>query len=300
MRLPCPRAMGDFAKQVASGGAAGMASTLLCHPLDTIRTRLQTAEIRGLKYAGAVDCAVKTASREGVRAFYKGLLSPLLAQCVYKAVIFTVYGTTLQSIAAPPQGAREGGTPPLAVVMAAGAVAGGVNSLVVTPVELVRNNLMVQRGFASSNVSPVQLVAETVRASGVLGLWRGVGATMLRDSVGVAVWFGAFQVGMRHVNPAIGLEGIPGLLGAGMLGGAGFWLAAFPLDTIKSIVQVQDRSRPARTAIGVASDLWVKRNLAKLYRGLGVALVRGIPGAAVTFAVQRRVHEALQAATRGG
>ncbi|GAB5363930.1 hypothetical protein AAMO2058_000925700 [Amorphochlora amoebiformis] len=373
--------MNESTKQVFSGSMAGIASTIVCHPLDTIRTRLQTAEQVGLKYNSPYDCARRTWKMEGWRAFYKGFSSPLMAQAVYKSVLFLTYHKTqtlLNSLSplpskplsspsspsaspsqsaspspspstpspSPSRASRTSSTnasiqrPGIGRVMVCGAVAGGVNSFVVTPVELIRNNLMVQRGSfkgaglgekASNKTSvsspssvpastptsasdsrskpgfnsipkssgrthyrgPIHLASHIITSHGILGMWKGIVPAMIRDSFGVAAWFGSFELSQRHICPHVGLSGVPGLLFSGVLGGVGYWIVAFPMDTIKSMVQVDVNTSRTRSVASVISHLWTTNQMGRLYRGISVALTRGVPGAAITFAVQRKTKEVL-------
>eukprot|EP00465_Bigelowiella_longifila_P001765 CAMPEP_0185253088 /NCGR_PEP_ID=MMETSP1359-20130426/1986_1 /TAXON_ID=552665 /ORGANISM="Bigelowiella longifila, Strain CCMP242" /LENGTH=276 /DNA_ID=CAMNT_0027835413 /DNA_START=124 /DNA_END=955 /DNA_ORIENTATION=- len=272
-------------KQVLSGSIAGMSATIFVHPLDTIRTRVQTAEVSGTKYSGALDCAVKTLRYEGWKALYKGIWSPLMAQAVYKAVIFSTYNGINRALDKPfapisssspksESGRRSG----IGQIMLAGAVAGGVNSFVVTPVELIRNNLMVQYdGEVFDNKRPgksslkfrgdVDIIRDVIRQRGIMGMWRGVLPTFLRDCVGVAAWFGFFEMTHRHVCPRVGLLDTPGLMLSGVAGGIGFWVVAFPFDTIKSMVQVDSSS--AGSTVTVLRNLLLQKNgLATLIEAL--------------------------------
>jgi len=300
----------EATKQVLSGSVAGISATIVVHPLDTIRTRLQTAEVSGAKYSGALDCAVKTLRYEGWKALYKGIWSPLMAQAVYKAVIFTTYNGVKRALDRPfssipsssskiENGRRAG----IGQIMLAGAVAGGVNSFVVTPVELIRNNLMVQydskisrdKQSGKGSFKPrgdVDIARDVIRQRGIMGMWRGILPTFLRDSIGVAAWFGFFEMTHRHVCPQIGLTGTPGLMLSGIAGGIGFWVVAFPLDTIKSMVQV-DSSSAGSTMTVLRTLLLQKNGLVTLYRGIGIAVIRGIPASGITFTVQRKIREAL-------
>jgi solute carrier family 25 carnitine/acylcarnitine transporter 20/29 len=103
---------------------------------------------------------------------------PLAAQGVYKAVMFGVYGSMQRRITG---GERR----PLALweLYVSGAVAGGANTLVVAPVELVRNRLMVQYGKAGAPgqyLGPFDVVKRVLATDGVLGLWKGLGPTLMR------------------------------------------------------------------------------------------------------------------------
>ena len=181
-------------RTVISGTCGGMASILAVHPLDTVRTRLQAAPAGA--YRGAWHCARATLRREGPLALYKGLAWPLAAQGLYKAVMFGVYGAASRAL--------RGGDParPLAAheVFAAGGVAGGANALVLAPVELVRNRFQVAAGRTT--------LRAVLREAAAGGVYRGLGATLLRDVPGVGAYYAAFEAMRRR---AVALRGSPKL-----------------------------------------------------------------------------------------
>jgi len=49
---------------------AGFSATVVASPVDVVKTRFMNSPVG--KYKNAVDCAVKTAVKEGPSAFYKG------------------------------------------------------------------------------------------------------------------------------------------------------------------------------------------------------------------------------------
>jgi solute carrier family 25 carnitine/acylcarnitine transporter 20/29 len=66
-----------------SGAIAGVSGSLLGHPLDTIRVKLQAGQG---KSALAVS---RELSREGVLGFYRGFLPPLLSVGVASTLAFS-------------------------------------------------------------------------------------------------------------------------------------------------------------------------------------------------------------------
>lgn len=206
---------------VAAAAVAGVASTAVCHPLDTIRTRLQTASLSananasasghhgsgGVYYRGPLDCLAQTVRHEGVGALYKGLAAPLAAQAVYKAVIFGSYGQASEALGSNAHAA--GSAARLWRVFACGCFAGSVNALVVCPIELVRNRLMVQSSAAGQQRfrGALDCVRQTVRTErgGPLALWRGVSSTVLRDGPGLGLWFVSFELSKQALQASAGL-----------------------------------------------------------------------------------------------
>lgn len=75
-----------------AGGFGGMCAVITGHPFDTIKVRLQTMPLsrsgRIPTYRGAIDCACKTVTNEGIRGFYKGMLTPLVGSVPLFAVCF--------------------------------------------------------------------------------------------------------------------------------------------------------------------------------------------------------------------
>lgn len=266
-------------KSVIAGSVSGMASVVVCHPLDTIRTRLQ---ISPLRFRGFVDCARQTLEREGARGLYKGFLPPFFSQAVYKSVIFTT-SSKLRNDVLP-----RANLSPSVVSLLSGAIAGGLNAFLVTPVELIRNRLQVQ--YESPRASRTykgtfHCVTQVVQREGVIALWKGLTTTVLRDSLGVACYFLGYDFARGRLSKMQVLQGqdTAVLLTAGAFGGISFWAIALPFDTVKSLIQV-DGTRGAYTGlIDSTSRLVREHGVSHLFRGWQAAFSRGIPGAAITF-----------------
>eukprot|EP00475_Leptophrys_vorax_P039629 TRINITY_DN7186_c0_g1_i1.p1 TRINITY_DN7186_c0_g1~~TRINITY_DN7186_c0_g1_i1.p1 ORF type:complete len:298 (+),score=44.52 TRINITY_DN7186_c0_g1_i1:25-894(+) len=257
-----------------AGSFSGIASTSVCHPLDTLRTRLQASQAG--QYAGVLDCFRQTVKNEGFLALYQGLSAPLAAQAVYKAVIF---GTN--SVVKPLLPATESR---YTEVFTSGVISGGVNSFVVTPVELIRNRLMVQNRSSGARAGPTDVVKRVLLQDGVVGLWRGMVPTLMRDGPGVGCWFVGFEIAKDTFrkfssDPA---QPLPfwKVFASGSFGGACFWAVALPVDTVKSVYQIQENRK---SVLAVARQLISERGLFYLFRAWPVAFGRGIPGAAVTL-----------------
>lgn len=57
---------------IASGLAAGFAAVCVGSPVDVVKSRMMGAKPG--EYSNIVDCFIKTASRDGLLAFYKGFV----------------------------------------------------------------------------------------------------------------------------------------------------------------------------------------------------------------------------------
>ena len=101
---------------------------------DLIKTRAQTAPIGQFK--GPLDIAVQTVKREGVLALYRGITPPLLGVAGVNSLLFAsnAYARKLVNPFGP-----ESLT--IGQVAIAGSMAGAVQSLLASPVEMFKVSL---------------------------------------------------------------------------------------------------------------------------------------------------------------
>lgn len=304
-------------KDIAAGTSAGIVSVVVCHPLDTIRVRLQTAPAG--RFTGVADVVRQTLAKEGPRALYKGMAMPLLAQGAQKATMFYAFGTARRWILeANAAAGRPAGPLPIWQLALCGSFAGVCNTLVANPFELVRNRLQVQYHrdpSAAQYRGPLDAARQISARAGVRALWLGVGPAMLRDAPGLAAWYGTFE-GVRRLllpagsDPATAPKSVT--LTAGAVAGVSYWCFAFMQDTIKNVIQTQGMNmkmgggavataaaaavgasgaeQPAVRPVHVNGFFATGARLVReeggwrrLWRGFPIAALRGIPGASSTF-----------------
>jgi solute carrier family 25 carnitine/acylcarnitine transporter 20/29 len=277
----------DSINPLLAGAIAGQASLLCVHPMDVIRTRLQTNP----QYTGVIQCATQTLKNEGASAFYKGLIAPLAAQGVYKAVMFgsvhhiSNYIRQKNVQSGSPQQLSPG------QLFLCGSLAGIINSFVVTPVELIRNRLIVNNN-SLSNAQPVtirSILRDVTAKNGIIpGLWTGQLSTSIRDGLGVGSFFFCNYKVTQFLKANSTLsDGTIQLIG-GMAAGVGFWTVSLPLDRVKSIIQTQSAEKNSNP-FQILSYIFKNEGIKGLYRGLPVGLGRGIPGGAITFYVNHKM-----------
>lgn len=303
-------------KSILSGSIAGIASTCLFHPTDVLRTKIQSAAFSSSEGGGGtgkpirpLSVLVNTFRNGGIRALYTGVTPVLGAQAVYKACVFTVNNVTMSKI--KDYKTRKGGggtytyTPTLLDIWFCGACGGCVNGTAfVSPVEFVRNQqiaihsrVSTAEGTSSEAMrrkmkTPVDIIRQTLRENGILGLWRGTGVTVLRDSLGCGGFFLMNELGRRYLGPHLGgRESKATFLVAGACAGWGYWLFALPLDTLKAIVQTGGASS-AREILSLSIERdGLARTCTLLLRGWQLAFGRGAPSAAITLTTYSTMYE---------
>ena len=76
----------EFGIAAACGFLYGGTNTLVGHPFDTVKTKMQTqSEHMGLK-TGVIDTIKNVYKIEGAVGFYRGWLPPFLGSVVYRSV----------------------------------------------------------------------------------------------------------------------------------------------------------------------------------------------------------------------
>lgn len=265
-------------KAFVAGGLGGVMSVLVGHPFDLTKVRLQTAA-PGV-YNGAIDVVKKTIARDGPRGLFKGMASPLVGVTPFYAVSFWGFnmGKKVVYSATPNRTSPDLSKLELAI-------AGGLSAIPTTaiacPMERVKVVLQSQ-GDNAMYKGPVDVVRKLYAEGGMRSLFRGTGATLMRDVPGSAVYFAAYEIAKKAVKPADREAGILSIIAAGGLAGVAMWSIAIPPDTVKSRLQ----SAPQGTYTGFmdcARKLMAQDGPKALFKGFGPAMARAIPANGAAF-----------------
>ena len=310
-------------KQPLIGCVCGVLGRLIEFPLDTIKTRLQTASLAALqariaaggRAAGAappplpplespLQCLRNTLSKEGVRGLYRGCITPCMGAAVEDSISFSVYHAVARAIGStPPHRAGLPSRPEdltLPGVFLAGSCGGMSTSFLVTPLELIKCRLQVDRvdkvggggapRTAPRYAGPLDCLMQSVRAEGVRVLYRGHTATFAREAVGTGSWFTTYELGLRTLAPNVPRDKVPThiVLIAGAVSGMALNGIPYPFDTAKSVLQTLQGGEGAPRTLREAMRLIVdSQGVVGLYRGLTPALLRAMPANAAVFLIVR-------------
>lgn len=278
--------------ELIAGSAGGAAQVLVGQPLDTVKTRAQIAP-KGM-FKGPMDILVRTIRTEGFFALYKGMASPLIGIAGVNSLLFASYATSKRIISPFPQLT-------LPQIGLAGAMAGAANAVLASPVEMFKVRMQGQYG-AATDKRLRDVAREMWKDWGFKrGIMRGYWVTVAREIPAYAGFYTAFEFSKRQFQTRYG-EHVPvwALLTSGATGGIAYWLCCYPLDVIKSRIQLRTTpptSRPWTYINLELRSIVADSGVSGLFRGLSPSLLRSIPAAASTFAAFELTREFLRELT---
>ncbi|KAI9599566.1 mitochondrial carrier domain-containing protein [Syncephalis fuscata] len=306
--------------ELVCGSVGGFVGKTVEFPFDTVKVRLQTQSLVQPSYTGTFDCIRQMIRYEGPLSFYQGLSAPLFGAVLENAALFMGYELAQQAIRHWWQRDIDSNSDPLRRSLSmqerclAGAMAGVGAAFVLTPVELIKCQLQVastQAIHQRSGNGPFSVIAHTLKQHGPLGLYRGSLGTLLREVGGGAAWFGVYEWACewhlgtlrRQRKELMGIEAgakmppltradlsVPHLMSSGALAGMGYNAALFPADVVKSRMQTDAGQKGFRQ---VAIALYRAQGIRGFYRGLGITLLRSVPGSSTIFLVYELMHRQL-------
>mmetsp|Transcript_16240 Transcript_16240/g.26487 ORF Transcript_16240/g.26487 Transcript_16240/m.26487 type:complete len:282 (-) Transcript_16240:1603-2448(-) len=250
-----------------SGTVGGACCVLVGHPFDTAKVLMQTGGHGVPKSTlGCMSFAVR--SRGIVNGLYAGGGASLAANASENAVLFMSYGQISNWSSRVSENAFVRGA-------VAGSLASFVASFVLCPIELckIRSQMGIQKMdlFRSARL--------VVREKGLLGLYEGYSATLMREVPGNIGFFGVYEYSKMFLEKKGWFYNTDlRVMVSGGLGGIGFWLISMPADAVKTRQQAFSGS-----LFGTVSTIFRTSGVRGFYAGLAPAVIRAFPANAALF-----------------
>ncbi|XP_045069827.1 mitochondrial glutamate carrier 1-like [Coregonus clupeaformis] len=252
--------------KLINGGIAGLIGVTCVFPIDLAKTRLQNQQNGSRLYTSMSDCLIKTIRSEGYFGMYRGAAVNLTLVTPEKAIKLAANDFFRQHLS------KDGQKLTLLREMLAGCGAGTCQVIVTTPMEMLKiqlqdagrieaqRKLMPQAaggapGGPSGGEDPYSHAAhpgELLRSQGIAGLYKGLGATLLRDVPFSIIYFPLFA----NLN-SLGGRGADGPVpfyvsfASGCIAGSTAAVAVNPVDVIKTRIQTMTRGSREDTYSGV-------------------------------------------------
>ena len=226
-----------------------------------------------------------------------------MGQVFINATVFSVHGSCMRYFQ------PDGGTNNVLKSSMAGFIAGIVQSIICSPMELIKLKMQIQ-GIGKELNSPLvekilhkQLDTNSTKAieryrgpwdmtkhiykqDGIRGLGKGLTATIAREGPSFAVYFGSYDLIRQNFSQVLGVPvhqlGSQYLFLSGGLAGCLTWISTYPFDVLKTRIQLDTQH--------MYKGIWdcFRKSVANeggmvLFRGLSSALYRAFVTNAVTL-----------------
>ncbi|CAN1304008.1 Mitochondrial substrate carrier family protein B [Linum perenne] len=295
-------------QHMLAGGVAGAFSKTCTAPMGRLTILFQIQGMHSDVTALSKPCVWREACRifneEGFKAFWRGNLVTIVHRVPYSAVNFYAYekyktvsnSSFLQSVFGLE---RQGGnsTADLAVRFLGGGLAGISAASATYPLDLVRTRLAAQRDtiYYRGIWDSFRTIC---KEEGYLGLYKGVGPTLLGVGPNLAIGFCVYESlksfwESRRPNDSTTMVS----LSCGSLSGVAASTATFPIDLVRRRMQLEGAGGKARVytggLLGTFRHIIKNEGLLGLYRGILPEYYKVVPGVAIVFMTYETLKIAL-------
>ncbi|CAF2003098.1 unnamed protein product [Rotaria magnacalcarata] len=267
----------------AAGGIAGVSEILVMYPLDVVKTRNQLFVGKNM---GTIVSLRNIVKQEGVSRLYRGIIPPICMEAPKRATKFAandICGQFYRKLFDV-----EKMTQSLSILT--GATAGATESFVVVPFELVKIRLQ-DKNNTHLYLGTMDCLKKIIKQEGILALYNGLEATMMRHIVWNSGYFGViFQVKSRLKTKYKLLNNFI----AGTSGGCVGTMLNTPFDVVKSRIQNSPRTiLPQKYNWSIPSLFIVAREEGfwALYKGFVPKVLRLGPGGGILLIVYTTLME---------
>ncbi|XP_057734460.1 mitochondrial arginine transporter BAC2-like [Arachis stenosperma] len=278
----------SWGREFVAGGFGGIAGIVSGHPLDTVRIRQQVLNTGGHGSSSAFTILRNALAKEGPASLYRGMGAPLASVTFQNAMVFQT-NAILSRVFGKSVSPND---PPSFKGVALGGVGTGVlQSLIISPIELVKIRLQLHRNekhlIEQPHKGPIIVVKNVWRKEGLKGIYRGLGITVIRDGPSHGVYFWTYEYMKEQLHPGCrksGQESLCTMLMAGGLAGVASWIVCYPFDVAKTKLQAQTPdSLKYNGTVDCLRKSIKEEGYGILWRGLGTTVARAFVVHGVVF-----------------
>ena len=283
-----------------AGFSAGVVSTLVVHPFDFVKTRLQVEQNARARPGGSVRvlrliASEAASSNDGMlRAFYRGLMPNMIGNSVSWALYFMWYGK-IKELIGDVRVAGTGETPELrsADYFLASGLSGVLTAVLTNPIWVIKTRMLsTARHAPGAYKGMYHGTMDLYRTEGLWGFYRGLLPSLFGVSHG-AIQFMAYEQLKNHLALSrphgkadltnfefLYLSAVSKIL-AGSI--------TYPYQVIRARLQTYDTQVKYQGAWDVVRQITKREGVSGLYKGLGPNVLRVLPSTCVTFLVYENV-----------
>ncbi|KAG6974080.1 hypothetical protein JG687_00000524 [Phytophthora cactorum] len=223
--------------------AAGMIGRVFCHPLDTVKARLQASTTTGQTITSQLN--LQSFSLQHLRGLYRGIGVSMLGSAPATCLYMTSYEVSKDAL----MGVESFRGNPSLLYLGAGMTAEALSCVLWVPIDVIKERMQVQEQpsgasgaarkiYYRNTLDAVQTIARTERLA---GLYKGYTATLLSFGPFSALYFMFYEKAKAFAQKRLDAEELPAqyTLASAAVAGATASFLTNPLDLIKLRLQVQ-------------------------------------------------------------
>ncbi|MBA0609065.1 hypothetical protein Godav_021188 [Gossypium davidsonii] len=273
-----------FSMDFVMAGMAAIMSKSAAAPIERVKLLLQNqGEMikRGSlqkPYNGVGDCFKRVLKEEGLFSFWRGNQANVIRYFPTQAFNFAFKGYFKSIFGRSKE--KDGYAMWFAGNVASGSAAGATTSLFLYHLDYARTRLGTdgQRQFKGL----LDVYRETLSTDGVVGLYRGFGASIMGITLYRGLYFGIYDT-MKPILLVGPLEGsffASFFLGWSITTVSG--VCAYPFDTVRRrMMLTSGQSKKYRSAIHAFREIVQLEGFSALFRGVTANMLLGVAGAGV-------------------
>ncbi|KAK5653118.1 hypothetical protein OQA88_9217 [Cercophora sp. LCS_1] len=295
--------MSTTAGAFIAGGIAACGAVTATHPFETVKIRMQLQgelQDKGHQprlYRGPVHGVSVIVRNEGLRGIYRGLGCAYIYQVLLNGCRLGFYEpmrSTLTNVIF-----KDPKTQSLGINMFCGAASGILGAAAGSPFFLAKTRLQsfspfLPVGTQHNYRNAWDGLSQIYRAEGVRGLYRGVGAAMIRTGFGSSVQLPTYFFAKRRLVRHLGMEEGPALhLASSTASGFVVCVVMHPPDTIMSRLYNQNGNLYKGVFDCLAKTIKTEGFFA-IYKGFLPHLARILPHTILTLSLAEQTNKLIR------
>ncbi|KAK4043267.1 mitochondrial carrier domain-containing protein [Parachaetomium inaequale] len=292
--------MSTTAGAFLAGGIAACGAVTATHPFETVKIRMQLQgelQDKGHQphhYRGPVHGVSVIVRNEGLRGIYRGIGCAYIYQVLLNGCRLGFYEPMRNAMSTLIF--KDGKTQSLGVNMFCGAGSGIMGAAAGSPFFLVKTRLQSYSPFLPVGTqhryrNAWDGMSQIFRTEGVRGLYRGVGAAMIRTGFGSSVQLPTYFFAKRRLMRHLGMEeGAPLHLASSTASGFVVCVVMHPPDTIMSRMYNQNGNLYAGVFDCLAKTIKTEGFFA-IYKGFLPHLARILPHTILTLTLAEQTNK---------
>eukprot|EP00980_Cylindrotheca_fusiformis_P014562 scaffold3924_cov109-Cylindrotheca_fusiformis.AAC.11 len=284
----------EFLINFLAGGTSGAVAKTTTAPIERVKLLIQTQDanpkiISGEvpRYTGIIDCFTRVASEQGIKAFWRGNLTNIIRYFPTQAFNFA-FKDGIKAMF-PKADKNTEFLKFFMINVASGGLAGAGSLMIVYPLDYARTRLASDVGVGKQQFSGlIDCITQTVKGSGIKGLYNGVGVSVFGIIPYRGTYFGLFDT-LSGYNPYQTSESNIFRATSKFVCAQASAIAAgyvsYPFDTVRRRLQMQSEKPRDKWVYSGTLDCFTKiianEGAAAMFKGAGANALRTVGAALV-------------------